>query len=442
MRRLPFLLLLSLAACGPKHVVSEATAAAARSACTWKAGAMTPETLASDAPTGEGIPIDHVVLIIQENHSFDNVFSQLGNGAKVAAPDATNSHADGTAVARFHLTHPCTDEVDHSWNGSLLEYDSGMNDGFVRVNDPSGERAMGYYDATDLAFYYALAQTFAISDSHFCSVLGPTVPNRVFSLAGTAFGITVTGNQIPPQTDPTGKPYPNIFTELDDANVSWSYYTDNSMPEGAIFIETFINDIAHYKKFSDFATDAAAGTLPSFSIVEPKSTNYGDDPDEHPPADVQVGQAWTASVVHSLMTSPNWPRAALFFTYDEHGGYYDSVPPPPACAPDDIPAQLETGEVPASYDRYGFRVPLLVVSPYARRGHVSHHITDHTSILRFIEARFDLPAMTARDANADPLFDMFDFGHRDTSVPSLPDATIDMDGYTYCTQRSPDPNAQ
>ena len=139
----------------------------------------------------------------------------------------------------------------------------------------------------------------------------------------------------------------------------------------------------------------------------------------------------------ALFQSPHWAHSALFLTYDEHGGLYDHVPPPAACAPDDFPAHTPDGPVDGDFKRYGFRVPLLVVSPYAKRGHVSHHVTDHTSILRFVETRFNLPAITKRDANAEPPFDMFDFAHPDTSIPTLRDAVIDQDQLQKCKERFP-----
>jgi phospholipase C len=127
----------------------------------------------------------------------------------------------------------------------------------------------------------------------------------------------------------------------------------------------------------------------------------------------------------------------MFLTYDEQGGLYDHVPPVAACPPDDIPADLQPGDVQAAYDQTGLRVPLMVVSPYAKRGYVSHEITEHTSILRFVEARFGLPALTHRDANAVPPFDMFDFDHPDTSVPDLPAATIDSVNQAACGMKYP-----
>jgi phospholipase C len=439
MRWLKVWIVVLLVSCGkPKPVVTEAMAAAARAACTYGPGALAAETLASDAPTGRNIPIDHVVLIIQENHSFDSVFSHLGGDVMAAADNATNPGPDGTPVARSHQPHLCSADPDHSWRGSHEEWDNGLNDGFAKVNGGIGATSLQYWDGSDIPYYYALAHAFTVSDSHHASVLGPTVPNRMFSLAGTSYGLTY--NAIAPATDAAGKPYPNVFTELDAARVDWKYYSDSSPPESGALLATYLNDGSHYFPLADFAKDAAAGTLPSFSIAEPRSTSYADTLDEHPPGDIQNGEQAIAAIVNALLSSPNWGTSALFLSYDENGGFYDSVPPPPACIPDDLPVIYSQGDPPGAFDRYGFRVPLIVVSPYAKRGYVTHHVTDHTSVLRFVEARFGLPAITKRDANADPLFDAFDFTHPDKTVPTLPTAPLDPGELSYCETAWPDPS--
>jgi len=145
-----------------------------------------------------------------------------------------------------------------------------------------------------------------------------------------------------------------------------------------------------------------------------------------------------SGVVQTLVHSSAWPTAALFLTYDENGGFFDHVAPPPACLPDDIAPMADPTDpnttFPAQFDRYGFRVPLVVVSPYAKPAYVSHTVYDHTSILRFIETRFDLPALTNRDANADPMLDLFDFSSpRLLDPPGLPDATIDPSRQQQCS---------
>src|SRR5205807_4667357 len=163
---------------------------------------------------------------------------------------------------------------------------------------------------------------------------------------------------------------------------------------------------------AQYFVDALPGLFPQVAFVDPSfHATVNVENDEHPPTNVQMGQLFSSLVMTALFKSPNWSSTALFLTYDEHGGYYDHMPPPAACPPDDIPPMLEAGDEPGAFDRYGIRVPVVVVSPYARRRFVSHEAHDHTSILRFIATRFDLRALTARDANADPMLEFFDFGH-------------------------------
>ncbi len=381
---------------------------------------------------------------MQENRTFDHMYSSLtvpGETVDGAAPTATNpdpTHPGGT-IARFHQTAYCIDNPAESWDEVHQEIDGGALDGFTRANgsdalDPTGARSLGYYDETDLPFYYALSRAFAISDRHFASVQANSWTNRAFYMAGTAYGIT--SNVIPKQDDPAGDMYPNLFTRLDDAGIDFAFYVQD-VPSLAILSETYGMFQAHVLPYAQFFTDAAAGTLPPVTFVEGSDMKGGVSPDEDPPADVQIGQQLVADVVAAVTTSPQWASAALLISYDEQGGFYDHVPPPPACIPDDIAPQLAAGDVVAAYDAYGLRVPLIAVSPFAKRGHVSHDITDHTSILRLVEARFDLPALTHRDANALPPLDLFDFSHADLSVPALPAAAIDATQMSACAAKYP-----
>ena len=155
---------------------------------------------------------------------------------------------------------------------------------------------------------------------------------------------------------------------------------------------------------------------------------------------MQEGELFMSQVVQAMMQSPQWPHSALIVTFDEHGGIYDHVPPPPACAPDDIaPITNPMDNAPGDFAQYGVRVPLIVVSPYAKPHFVSHTVYDHTSITRFIETRFKLPALTRRDANADPLTDLFDFKKAAFATPPpLPTPTVDPQHLADCIQRYPD----
>ena len=417
-----------------------------RASCSYGSGDGANLTL-RDYPIGSAIPLDHLILVMQENRTFDHYFSSLtvpGQDVDGASPDLTNPDPlnPGQTISRFHQTSYCFDDPAESWDEVHREIDGGALDAFTTINaeddpedDPSGRRTLGYYDESDLPYYYALARAWAVSDRHFSSVQANTWTNRLYYMAGTSFGVI--SNVFPPnQMDAHGNLTPNLFTRLNDAHVSWTFYVQD-VPTLAILYATLSKNSLHVVPYAQFFTDAAAGTLPQVTFVEGTDMAGGVSPDEDPPADMQVGQQMVSQIVGAVTSSPLWPHSALFLSYDEQGGLYDHVPPPPACIPDDTPPDVVAGDVDAAFDQYGLRVPLIVVSPYAKRGYVSHVVTDHTSILRFIEARFGLPALTHRDANAVPPFDMFDFGPPDLSVPVLPDAVVDPTQAAACAAQYP-----
>ena len=296
-------------------------------------------------------------------------------------------------------------------------------DGFVAASNPNGARAMEYYTEEDIPFYYWLARTFAISDRNFGSLLGPTWPNRLFLIAATSCGWAeaLDTNQ---GIDVCAASRRNLFNQLGDASISFKIFL--SVLDWGIPIDSMVSDIGAYDDPNAFATiddfrgQAATDSLPAVSLIEPNYESYtarfgGAPNDDHPPANIQRGQLLIHEIVSALMSNPEtWKSSALFITYDENGGYYDHVVPPAACQPVKTDQKADYG-----FDRYGFRVPLLVVSPYARPGYVSHYITDHTSILRFIQAWKNLPALTGRDANAWPMLDMFDFAQVPTAAPDI-----------------------
>jgi phospholipase C len=394
--------------------------------------------------------IQHVVLLMQENRSFDTYFGHLKAydptidtelEPTTGNPDPTNP--TGPSIVPFHKTNYCeVADLDHSWNGTHKEWDNGAMDGFTAANaisqDPTGSRAMGYYTQADLPYYYALYDRFAIGDRYFASVLSQTFPNRFYSLAGTSFGHIA--NDVPPPTDPTAFSPPNgtIFEQLDAHHVSWRIYM-SQVPFAGLFGYVRAHAADHVFPISQYSADAAAGNLPQVSLVDPIFTGPTNvENDEHPPSNIQVGERFASDVIHSLFTSPSWSTSALFLTYDEHGGYYDHVPPPAAVPPDGIAPMLQPGDVQGGFDNYGIRVPVAVVSPYSRAHFVSHVVNDHTSILRFIETRFGLPALTKRDANANPMQEFFDFSRSAFATPpSLPDAPIDPVHAAQCSTAPP-----
>jgi phospholipase C len=379
--------------------------------------------------------IEHIIVLMMENHSFDNYLGMLGRGdgfrLRHGQPTATNDDDAGNPVAAFHLPSTCQLDAhpSQSWNASHLSYDRGRNDGFVRA---SGPVAMGYWNEDDIPFYYALARTFTLCDRWFGSCLAQTYPNRRFLLAGTAAGIVSTS--IDALTAPA-PPNGNIMERLDAHGISWrNYYSD--LPAVGVLLDY---TLAHQQNLSPIAryfVDAAAGTLPAVSFVDP----IFDVQSEENPQDIQMGEDFAARVIGAAMAGPGWPRTVLIWLYDEHGGYSDHVPPPRAVPPDDIPPDIQAPpDLPGGYDRYGFRVPAVVVSPYARPHHVSHRVRDHTAILKLIETKWNLPALTFRDANANDLLDCLDFRRQAfLDPPSLPPSGL-IARPTHCMPGSPGP---
>jgi phospholipase C len=354
--------------------------------------------------------IKHVVVLMMENHSFDNMLGMVPHQVRGrAAVDGLtfrggrvrnfNPGPDGPVRAE-HASSPCQPprQPSQTWNASHESYAHGRNDGFVRA---SGPIAMRFWDKRDLPFTYSLSKHFPIGNRYFCSVLAQTYPNRRFLFTGTASGLLTTNLF---ETEKIRPANGSIWDRLDAHHISFAVYYQN-LPSWAIVPGAAAGRGNRQHKFDQFYGDVAAGRLPAFTFLDP---NYTTTSQENP-QDVQVGEDFIARVVHALMRAPTWRHTALFITYDEHGGYYDHVPPPRAIKPDKIAPILEPGDVHDGYDRYGFRVPLIVVSPWARQDYVSSVVQDHTSITAFIERKWNLPAMTFRDANAKPMTDYFDF---------------------------------
>jgi phospholipase C len=332
------------------------------------------------------------------------------DGLTVRRGRVLNSNPDtsGQRVFASRASSPCQlhGKPSQAWNASHISYNGGRNDGFVRA---SGPIAMRFWDNRDLPITYALAQHFPIGERYFASVLAQTEPNRRFFFAGTASGTI--DDSIPTFRVPAANG--TIFDRLDEHHVDWADYFQNAPSPLYIPGTASVQRGPRFRKFDRFYADVAAGRLPAFTFLEP---NYSTTSEENP-QDIQVGEQFVAKVVHALTHAPTWKSTALFLAYDEHGGYYDHVPPPRALEPDSIPPALPPGDIPGAYDRYGFRVPLIVVSPWARLGYVSRVVQDHTSLTAFIERKWNLPAMTFRDANADPMLGYFDFRRPAFSKP-------------------------
>jgi phospholipase C len=460
-----------------------------------------------DRPAGTDLlpQIRHVVVLMMENHSYDNYLGMLqGRGEGLPCrwrgqPKASNRGADGKTVRAFHLSstvqHPGV--PSQSWHASHLQWAEGRCDGFVTSAqqvqsqaragtagddvDTAADAAtvgMGYWCEDDLPFYYGLARTFPLADHWFSSCLGPTFPNRRFLIAGTAHGLIDDSPYDLLDYPPAG----TIFDMLTAHGISWANYhpvtrdqprwkryarhrrklarrrmmslgrklpnvADGVQKDMQFTADLFPLGIGRYMQhvhgIDQFFADAAAGTLPAFSIVDPDFDAYS----EENPQDIRKGESFAAEVINAVLHGAGWEHTLLIWVYDEHGGYHDHVPPPPAIPPDEVEGRSVIGSAtplerllrpvlprlvktkenlnqgPRRYDRYGFRVPAVIVSPYARPDYVCSEVLDHTSVLRLLEEKWNLPALTARDAAATSPLAALDFTNAPAFLkpPSLPE---------------------
>jgi phospholipase C len=435
----------------------------ARAASPWlrKPDSLPDRRRPAGTPTAK-LPFDHVVVLMMENHSFDCYFGMLPRrGQRLAdgftldsrgRPINRNPYKDGYVVP-FRATSECQASVSQSWNSTHAQIDGGRMDGFAR-NHP---QSMVYWTDEDLPFYYSLAKTFTLANRWFSSAPCQTYPNRRFLLAGTAYGLVSTDTKS--LSDP---PPPNgtIFDRLETYGIGWrNYFTD--LPGTGVIPSILESQPSSAAPIAQFHADCAAGTLPAVSFVDPEFGVAGEVggplesflPDsikslgvtisaqggsEENPQDIQIGEAQGATVINSVLSSPAWPRTLLIWTYDEHGGYYDHVPPPNAVRPDDIAPVIGPDDTPGSYGIYGPRVPAVVVSPHSRPGKVSNVVCDHTTVLATIEAKWNLPACTYRDANAATIESFIDTKRaRLLDPPALTAAADPVPGEQNCSTDDP-----
>jgi len=435
-------------------------------------------------------PINHIVVMVQENRSFDSYFGRLpqywaANGYPTQQFDGMPANASNPSfkgdsnVAAFHFATMCIENLSPSWNESHLDWNlqdpgssTAMMNGFVwnagnfatnenssganpQFTDTNGTRAMGYYDGTDLNYYYFMASKFATSDRWFAPAMDRTQVNRMYLYAATSQGYAY-----PPGTDSADNApltATTIFDALTQAGVSWKVYysddtcsatpTDSEGPAGGMAKAssssgacTYLTQFAEYAPpkalpsnvlpVSQYLSDVKAGTLPSVAFIE---TGYLSDRDEHPSSgtNIQTGAAYVESLINPLMNSPSWKDSVFILTYDEPGGLYDHVPPQPEPNPDGLaPKDLETGDqcstnpsgANCDFNSTGFRVPLIVISPFTKKNYVSHTVADYTAILKLIEARFNIPPLTQRDAAQIDMSEFFDFQKVPWSTPPSPPA--------------------
>ena len=421
---------------------------------------------AQDATSSDTIPINHFIYIIQENHSFDNYFGTYPGANGIPAGTKLADHPDGPRTYKpFHFVGTAVPhDLEHTWQAARLAWNHGAMDGFVwatwpaamlyywgtkpvptpepdkiqgmptptpaatpKSQPPSGRPpswsldTLSYMDYTQIPNYWDYARKFTLCDYFFSSLMGPSQPNHLFTIAAGSGGLVYN----PPQNLLTGEE-PGTYTFLtmcdllQSANVSWKYYVGYLSPTGQPIpqLHTIWNPLPAFQQFqrspslmahlvetSQFFADIKDGALPQVCWLVPSLAES-----EHPPEDVTAGMQYVTGLINAVMESPYWLDSAIILVWDDYGGFYDHVPP-------------------QQTDKYGFgpRVPCLVISPYALSGKIIHTRFDLTSPLKLIEKKFGLKSLTDRDADANDMSDCFDFKQKPLPADIItPDTKLDF----------------
>jgi phospholipase C len=363
-----------------------------------RAALTAPAALPSPAHSG----IDHVVVVMMENRSFDHIMGWLpGADGKQAGLSYTD--AAGVPHSTFPLApdfQGCSyNDPDHSYDGSRVAWDNGACDGWLRAGK-NDAFSIGYYRQGDLPFLGRAAPAFTACDRYFAPILAPTFPNRFYLHTGVTDRLD---NAFTRNYSPT------IWDRLAAARLRGGYYCGNV--NFLLLWNQKYNSITH--DYTRFYADCKTGKLPAFSLVDPNYTLEDTGPesgignDDHPHSDIRAGEYFLSTIYNAVVQSPAWPRTLLIVTFDEWGGFFEHVPPP--VAPDVDPR----------FTQRGFRIPCLLISPYARRGKVAHGVYDHTSILKLVEWRWGLKPLSVRDGAANNLAAALDFSHRNLAAPKI-----------------------
>ena len=379
---------------------------------------------APSLPAPEESGIEHVVVVMMENRSFDHFLGWLPN-ADGRQAGLTYRDAQGTPHTTFHQTqmNGCgSNDPDHSYDGGRVQYDDGKMDGFL-TDTANDSYAISYYGAADRPFMSSLALNYTTCDRYFCSILGPTYPNRIFQHAAQ---IDRLDNTMALSSLPT------IWDQLNLPGGPSGRYYFSDVPFVALWGAKYLRISATYPQF---LADAALGNLPNVAFVDPRfeDEESGTSGDDHPLADIRAGDAFLSEIFHAVSSGPGWDRTVLVVNYDEWGGFFEHVPPRRVTAGVPIGASPSSGSDtdldPAGRTLTGLRVPCIVASPFTRGvprdPSVDHGFFDHTSVLKMIEWRWGLAPLTQRDAShagTDPtnLATALDFARPDPTVPALP----------------------
>jgi phospholipase C len=366
-----------------------------------------------DLGGGDPIGITTYVFLMMENRSYDHYLGArpLLEGLPGDGLTAGTSNPDlqGSDIAIWPSTeeYMCSLDPPHAWNPSRVQFNDGKNDGFViahqNFHGGAAIEPMQYMLREQLPIHNALADAYTSCDRWFCSVLGGTMPNRMYWHAGTSNGARVNQEVV----DGAYRGVQSLYHRLQDKGIDWAYYYHDA-PVLAVLGDEGLEVEGHIRRFNyDFIDDAAAGRLPPIVYIDP---GFGFN-DDHPPHHPMLGQQLIAATYQALATSPQWKNCLLLITYDENGGFFDHVAPPAGVA-DEFAAE--------GFDQLGFRVPTIVAGPYAKRGHVSSVQHDHCSVLKHLSNRFELDPLTARVSAATDLSDCIDLERLELGQPADP----------------------
>jgi phospholipase C len=380
-------------------------------------------------PLGDAMPIDHFVILMMENRSFDHYFGWLGAeyGDKVrASQHQTYKDASGKEYATRHHTDVLGPDAQwqgcgfgdpgHGWSNGRAQ----LNGGFMANGAGNDEFALTYFNEGELGFIHPAAKAFTLYENYHCSLLGPTWPNRYYKWSGQSGGL----NSNTPPVATAGNQWDTIFDRAMAANPAQipgmgptAKYYNSDLPFSAVW---GARAVPWTHPAETFYADAAAGTLANITIIDPPFRDGGgfdgDSADEHPLGDVRLGQAFMSDVAHAVMSSPLWPRTAMFIVYDEWGGFFDHVRPPKASD------QRANADLNLDYSQMGFRTPTVVLSPYTLGGGVSTlGPFGHESILRLIEQRFAFAPLCQRTRDAMSIGESFNWkADPNAPPPDLP----------------------
>ena len=376
------------------------TMAAAGTAATAAARPFSHLLHAEALPVPASTGIEHIIVVMMENRSFDHFLGWLP-GANGRQAGLTYHDKQNQPHQTYHLTtfQGCQfADPDHSYGGARIQYDNGKCDGWLKAGT-NDLFPIGYYEQGDLSFLSHAAPQWTTCSDYFAAILGPTYPNRLYQHAAQT-------DRLDDST--TISTLPTIWDRLAAAGLNGRYYY-NDIPFTALWGARYLNISRPY---AEFLAGCAAGALPNVSFVDPRfeDETSGTSNDDHPHADIRNGEAFLNQLYQAVTTSPAWANTVLVINFDEWGGFFDHVPPPLKPIP---PADKAVG----SDGRIGFRVPSLVISPFARRSYVATTQFDHTSVLRMIEWRWSLDPLTVRDATANNLAKVLDFERPNLYAP-------------------------